>query len=54
MPRKTPTPTDPNAQVAPDNTGKNQRDRSKAEPDRGSAKENKGDRELARQKSGRR
>src|SRR5258705_6274153 len=46
---QTPTPTDPNAQVAPDNTGKNQRDRSKAEPTADQQKENKGDRELARQ-----
>lgn len=47
------TPTqqsaDPAAQAAPDNTAKNERDRSKTEPTADQQKENKADRELARQ-----
>src|SRR5438105_4325845 len=42
-------PADPSSQAAPDNTGKNQRDRSKPEPTADQQKENKSDRELARQ-----
>ena len=42
-------PTDPSSQAAPDNTAKNQRDRNKAEPTADQQKENKADRELARQ-----
>lgn len=47
----TPTqqPADKSSEVAPDNTGVNQRDRSKAEPTADQQKENKSDRELARQ-----
>jgi hyperosmotically inducible protein len=42
-------PADPSSQAAPDNTAKNQRDRNKAEPTADQQKENKADRELARQ-----
>ena len=42
-------PADKSAQAAPDNTAKNQRDRSKSEPTADQQKENKSDRELARQ-----
>jgi len=45
----TQSPADPNAQAAPDNTAKNQRDRDKAEPTADQQKENKADRELAQQ-----
>ncbi len=40
---------DPSSQAAPDNTAKNQRDRNQAEPTADQQKENKADRELARQ-----
>src|SRR6266576_2299944 len=42
-------PADKSAQAAPDNTAKNQRDRSKSEPTADQQKENKSDRELSRQ-----
>jgi hyperosmotically inducible protein len=42
-------PADPSSQAAPDNTAKNQRDRNQAEPTADQQKENKTDRELARQ-----
>ena len=47
----TPTqqPADPSAQAAPDNTAKNQRDRNNSEATADQQKENKADRELARQ-----
>src|SRR5258708_27233649 len=47
----TPTqqPDDKGATAAPDNTGKNQRDRNAAEPTADQQKETKPDRELARQ-----
>jgi len=42
-------PADKSAQAAPDNTAKNQRDRSKSEATADQQKENKSDRELSRQ-----
>jgi len=42
-------PADKSAQAAPDNTARNQRGRSKSEPTADQQKENKADRELARQ-----
>jgi hypothetical protein len=42
-------PADPSTQAAPDNTAKNERDRGKAEATADQQKENKADRELARQ-----
>src|SRR4051812_42173601 len=42
-------PADKSAQAAPDNTGKNQRDRSSSEPTADQQKENKSDRELTQQ-----
>ena len=47
----TPTqqPDDKSATAAPDNTGKNQRDRNASEPTADQQKENETDRELARQ-----
>jgi osmotically-inducible protein OsmY len=48
-PTPTQQPADPSAQAAPDNTAKNQRDRNKAELTADQQKENKTDRELARQ-----
>ncbi|MFY9559308.1 MAG: BON domain-containing protein [Terriglobales bacterium] len=46
---QTQQPTDQGSQAAPDNTTKNQRDRSKSEPTADQQKENKSDRELAQQ-----
>jgi hyperosmotically inducible periplasmic protein len=48
-PPETKEPADKSAQAAPDNTAKNQRDRSKSEVTADQQKENKSDRELARQ-----
>ena len=42
-------PVDQSSQAAPDNTAKNQRDRNQSEPTADKQKENKPDRELARQ-----
>ncbi len=42
-------PADKSTQAAPDNTAKNQRDRSKSEATADQQKENKSDRELSRQ-----
>ena len=42
-------PADKSAQAAPDNTAKNQRDRSKSEATADQQKENKSDRELTQQ-----
>ena len=42
-------PADPSSQAAPDNTAKNQRDRSQSEATADQQKENKSDLELARQ-----
>lgn len=46
---ETQEPADKSAQAAPDNTAKNQRDRSNSEVTADQQKENKSDRELARQ-----
>jgi hyperosmotically inducible protein len=48
-PPETQEPADKSSQAAPDNTAKNQRDRNKAAPTADQQKENKSDRELARQ-----
>lgn len=48
-PPETQQPSDKSSQAAPDNTAKNQRDRSKSEPTADQQKENKSDRELTRQ-----
>jgi len=45
----TQSPDDKSATAAPDNTGKNQRDRNASEPTADQQKENETDRELARQ-----
>ena len=44
-----PAPTDKSSAVAPDNTGKNERDRNQVEPTADQQKENPADRQLARQ-----
>jgi hypothetical protein len=44
----TPAPTDKSSTSAPDNTGKNERDRNASEVTAGQQKENPADRELAR------
>jgi osmotically-inducible protein OsmY len=48
-PPETQQPADKSAQAAPDNTAKNQRDRSKSELTADQQKENKTDRELSQQ-----
>ena len=48
-PPETQQPADKSAQAAPDNTAKNQRDRSKSEATADQQKENKSDRELTQQ-----
>ena len=47
--REAQQPADKSAQAAPDNTAKNQRDRSKSEATADQQKENKSDRELTQQ-----